>query len=180
MKNFIEDSGINETAEVGLLAPDFALINERGEQWRLSDQRGKVTALLFYPKSETLVSTKQMCSVRDHWTDYLETKAVVVGISPGTTEELQKFSAHHRLPIRLLADPKRRVTKNFCSHWWMPTALTRSIVIVDANGYVRFRRVMLRALRPTDFQVLSEIYAAKTRAVLEKHAALSKSSWGKT
>lgn len=156
-------------------APDFALINEKGEEWRLSEQLGRVTALLFYPKSETLVCTKQMCSVRDHWTDYLETRAAVVGISPGTANELQSFAEHHRLPMPLLADPDRRVTKIYSSHWWMPVSLTRAIVVIDPRGFIRFQRVMLRAFRPTDFQVLAEIYAAKTQSLLESHQALSKS-----
>lgn len=82
-----ENHGIIYTEEVGEKAGDFVLKNQTGENWRLSDYLGQVVALLFYPKNETLVCTKQLCSVRDNWTDYLETKAVVVGISPATVEE---------------------------------------------------------------------------------------------
>ena len=56
--------------DVNSLAPDFELKDANNEPWRLSDHRGKVVALLFYPKDETPVCTKQMCSMRDRWTDY--------------------------------------------------------------------------------------------------------------
>jgi peroxiredoxin len=38
------------TAEPGTSALDFSLQTEQGITWRLSDQRGSVVALLFYPK----------------------------------------------------------------------------------------------------------------------------------
>lgn len=42
------------TVETGDLAPDFALLNTRGETVRLGDLRGKKRALIiFYPKDQT-------------------------------------------------------------------------------------------------------------------------------
>lgn len=153
--------------KVGDKAQDFVLNTLKGNEWRLSAQLGKVTALLFYPKNETLVCTRQLCSVRDHWEDYLKTKAVVVGISPGTIHEHQNFALHHRLPFTLLADTGREITKNYCWHKFMPVRLTRAIVIIDAKGIIRYRKVMLRAFRPTDKSVLASIYAARTDALQE-------------
>ena len=76
------------------LAPDFQLKDEKGNDWRLSDHRGSVVALLFYPKDETFVCTRQLCSVRDNWDEYLKTKAVIIGVSPGSTDEHQEFAQH--------------------------------------------------------------------------------------
>ena len=56
-------------------APDFTLKDGNGAEWHLSDHRGKVVVLLFYPGDETPVCTRQMCSVRDRWEDYRETGA---------------------------------------------------------------------------------------------------------
>jgi peroxiredoxin len=67
-------------------APDFTLKDGNGDDWRLSDQRGKVVVLLFYPGDETPVCTRQMCSVRDRWDDYLATGSEVVGISGDSVE----------------------------------------------------------------------------------------------
>jgi thioredoxin-dependent peroxiredoxin len=43
-------------------APDFTLPDGEGKPWRLSDYRGKVIVLLFYPGDETPICTRQMCS----------------------------------------------------------------------------------------------------------------------
>lgn len=48
----------NTGVYVGANAPDFELRTADGSVWRLSDQIGKVTVLLFYPKNETLVCTR--------------------------------------------------------------------------------------------------------------------------
>lgn len=168
-----------ELLKIGDKAPDFALISLNGEEWHLSEQIGKVTALLFYPKNETLVCTKQLCSVRDNWSDYIKTKAVVVGISHGTVDEHRLFSRRHQLPLSLLADVDRKVTETYGRHWIMPISFTRAIVIVDAKGFIRHRKIMLRAFRPTDKSVLASIYAARTDSLQESFEAILKKSRGR-
>jgi len=158
----------NFILKVGDKAPDFTLKTEMQQEWRLSGQFGNVVALLFYPKNETLVCTRQMCSVRDNWLEYLNTKACVVGISPGTADENEDFSKRFQLPLPILGDANRKVTRLFGKHWLIPIQLTRAIVIIDAHGFVRCRRVMMRAFRPSDNSVIASIYAARTD-VLQEH-----------
>src|SRR5215212_6067563 len=90
--------------QAGTPAPDFGLKDGNGDDWRLSDHRGTVVVLLFYPGDETPVCTSQMCSVRNRWADYLATGAEVIGISSDSTESHRKFAARHKLPLRLLSD----------------------------------------------------------------------------
>jgi peroxiredoxin Q/BCP len=99
--------------DVGQLAPDFEVRDSNNNTWRLSDHRGKVIALVFYPKDETPVCTKQMCSIRDRWADYQTTGAEVVGVSVGSVESHKKFVEHHGLPQLLLADERRSVIPIF-------------------------------------------------------------------
>jgi peroxiredoxin len=108
---------------VGQAAADFTLQTEKGETWKLSAQRGNVVALLFYPGDETLVCTKQLCSVRDNWNEYLATKAVVVGVSRGTVEQHQEFARHHHLPLPARRHEGRsyRSYRRLC---WMPVTFT--------------------------------------------------------
>ena len=160
---------ITETVEIGALAPDFTLETAGRQPWRLSDHRGKVVALLFYPKDETLVCTKQLCSVRDNWDDYLKTKAVIVGISPGTVDEHEQFARNHHLPLSLLADSDGEVTRLYTQTRWLPIWFTRAIVVIDAKGIIRTRKVMLRARRPTDYSVIADIYGAQTDLHLARY-----------
>ncbi|MGQ0543490.1 MAG: peroxiredoxin [Blastocatellia bacterium] len=104
-----------QPVRVGSESPDFILKNETGGDWRLADHRGNVVVLLFYPRNETLVCTKQLCAVRDHWGKYIETKAEIVGISPAEPADHAAFAEKYSLPIPLLADPERAVTTNTAS-----------------------------------------------------------------
>ena len=79
--------------EIGQIAPDFELKDESGKTWRLSDHRGKVVALVFYPRDETPVCTKQMCSMRDRWEDYQATGAEVVAISVGSEQRVDELTS---------------------------------------------------------------------------------------
>ncbi len=158
--------------KVGSQAPDFTLTTDTREEWRLSDHLGVVTVLLFYPQNETVVCTKQLCSVRDNWSNYLETKATIVGISPGTTDQHRQFAQLRHLPIPLLADPDRRITRIFSRHWLFPTRITRSVVVIDAKGVVRSKDIMLRAFRPSDEKIITDIYAARGDDLTEKYHEL--------
>ena len=122
-------------------APDFTLKDGTGDDWRLSDQRGKVVVLLFYPGDETPVCTRQMCSVRDRWDDYLATGAEVVGISSDSVESHKKFAEHHNLPLRLLSDSERAVAKLYGAESLIPGRVARSVFVIDGKGILRYRDV---------------------------------------
>jgi peroxiredoxin Q/BCP len=106
-------------------APDFTLKDASGDDWRLSDYRGKVVVLLFYPGDETPICTRQMCSVRDRWDDYVATGAEVVGISSDSVESHQKFAAHHNLPLRLLSDSEGTASKLYGARSLIPGKVAR-------------------------------------------------------
>ena len=148
--------------KVGGAAPDFALPDGDGKNWRLSGQRGKVVVLLFYPGDETPVCTKQMCSVRDRWQDYAATGAEVVGISTNSVESHQSFAAHHDLPLRLLADINRKVADLYGANSLIPGKVARSVFVIDANGIIRYRDVRpIGLFRPKDDDIIRAIHEAK-------------------
>ena len=150
-------------AEKGQPAPDFTLKDAEGNDWRLSDQRGRTVVLLFYPGDETPVCTRQLCSVRDRWEDYAATGAEVVGISTDTVESHRKFAANHELPLRLLSDPDGSVARAYGASSWLPGRAARAVVVVDAQGVVRYHKVQALSLfRPKDEEVLAAIRAAQT------------------
>lgn len=167
------DEGLPCRARIGTPAPDFSLKTNNGEDWSLSEHQGGVTVLLFYPQNETLVCTRQLCSVRDNWSAYLETKATIVGVSPGDPDGHDAFARRRRLPIALLADPGRVVTRIFGEHWLFPINLTRAVVVIDAQGVVRNRDIMLRAFRPSDEKIITDIYTARGDALNAKYEELT-------
>jgi thioredoxin-dependent peroxiredoxin len=145
-------------------APDFVLPDGNGEQWRLSDQRGKVVVLLFYPGDETPVCTAQLCSVRDRWDDYIATGAEVVGISGDSIESHRKFAAHHKLPLRLLSDSEGIVSRSYGARSLIPGKVARSVFVIDSEGIVRYADVRpLGLFKPKDDKTIAAIKAAQRR-----------------
>ena len=145
----------------GNIAPDFELPDADGQLWRLSNQRGKVVVLLFYPGDETPICTRQMCSVRDRWEDYAATGAQVVGISTDSVASHKAFAEHHELPLRLLSDADRKVADLFGANSLVPGKVARSVFVIDANGVIRYRDVRpLGLFRPKDDDVLAAIREA--------------------
>lgn len=143
-------------ADVGNLAPDFELKDQNGQAWRLSDQRGKVVALVFYPKDETPVCTKQMCSMRDRWEDYEASGAEVVAISVGSVASHKSFAEHHNLPQRLLADEGGKVTALYKLRSILGGS-QRAVVVIDRNGVIRSIKSVLPIFRPSDDDVMRAI-----------------------
>lgn len=152
-------------AIVGANAPDFTLKDGDGEEWCLSDQRGRVVVLLFYPGDETPICTKQMCSVRDRWDDYVAAGAEVVGISTDSSESHRAFAEHHSLPLRLLSDSDCAVAKLYGAKSWLPGRTSRAVVVIDAEGRIRHNKAQpLSLFRPKDDDVLAAIRSATTNA----------------
>ncbi len=150
-------------ATVGAAAPDFTLRDGAGDNWSLTNNRGKVVVLLFYPGDETPVCTRQMCSVRDRWEDYAATGAEVVGISTNSVESHKAFAEHHNLPLRLLADVGRKVADAYGANSLIPGKVARSVFVIDANGVVRYRDVRpLGLFRPKDDEIIRAIREAQS------------------
>ena len=130
--------------------------------WRLADHRGKVVVLLFYPGDETPICTRQMCSVRDRWEDYLATGAEVVGISTNTVESHRNFAEHHNLPLRLLADVDRKVADLYGANSMIPGKVARSVFVINSDGVITYRDVRpLGLFKPKDDDTIAAIKAAQ-------------------
>ena len=152
---------VANNSNVGGPAPDFDLPDGDGNPWRLSDHRGKVVVLLFYPGDETPVCTRQMCSVRDRWEDYAATGAEVVGISTNTAESHKSFAEHHELPLRLLADVDREVADLYGAKSLIPGKVARSVFVIDPDGVIRYRDVRpIGLFRPKDDTIIKAIREA--------------------
>lgn len=143
------------------IALDFTLTDGDGNEWTLGDHRGRTVVLLFYPGDNTPVCTKQMCSVRDHWSEYQATGAEVVGISTDTVESHQGFAEKHSLPLRLLSDADGKVSAEYGMKSWLPGRSARGVVVIDKNGKVVYSKAQPVSLfRPADEDVLAAIKLA--------------------
>jgi peroxiredoxin Q/BCP len=94
-------------------APDFTLTSDGGEQVSLSDFRGKLVVLYFYPKDDTPGCTVQACGMRDVYAELERAGAVVLGVSPDKVSRHVRFKEKYGLPFTLLADPEHEVAERY-------------------------------------------------------------------
>lgn len=142
-------------------ASDFTLKDGVGREWTLSDYRGQTVVLLFYPGDNTPVCTAQLCSVRDHWSEYQATGAEVVGISTDSVESHKGFAEKNQLPLPLLSDTDRKVSEMYDMKSWLPGRSARGVVVINKEGKVVYSKVQALSLfRPKDDDVLEAINAA--------------------
>lgn len=148
---------------VGSEAPDFTLRDGDGSEWALSNYKGHTVVLLFYPGDNTPVCTAQLCSVRDHWSEYQATGAEVVGISTDTVESHKGFAEKNKLPLRLLSDPDGKVSAEYGMKSWIPGRSARGVVVIDKQGKIAYHKVQsLSLFRPADADVLEAIRNAES------------------
>ncbi len=144
---------------VGDTAPDFALPGTGGSTYRLSDHRGRKVVLVFYPGDETPVCTRQLNAYNEDLARFEGLDAVVLAISAQDVDSHERFADHHGFAFPLLAD----VDKMVASAYGVLGPLgfvRRSIVIVDADGVVRY---VHRALAGLTYRSVDELAEALAR-----------------
>ena len=147
--------------KLGDIAPNITLKDGDGKDWTLGDHLGQTVVLLFYPGDNTPVCTAQLCSVRDHWSEYQATGAEVVGISTDTVASHKGFAEKNELPLRLLSDADGRVSEAYGMKSWLPGRSARGVVVIDKEGKIAYHKVQALSLfRPADADVLAAIKKA--------------------
>ncbi len=126
----------------GDIAPDFAAVNQDGEEVSLADFKGKKLILYFYPKDNTPGCTNEACNFRDHYNYWLKKGFAVVGVSPDSIASHQKFIAKYRLPFPLLSDPDKKIIRAYGA-WGLKKlygreyeGLIRSTFVIDEEGKI--------------------------------------------
>lgn len=96
----------------GRKVPDFAAPSTGGT-FRLSDHRGTVVVLYFYPKDNTPGCTTETAAFRDAWDAFRKAGAVVAGVSRDSLKSHESFKAKLGLPFDLVADTDEKVCDLF-------------------------------------------------------------------
>lgn len=124
--------------EVGTAAPEFALRDQHGATVRLSELRGRVVVLVFFPFAFSRVCTGELSALQDRWEVFDREDVVVLGLSCDPVYALRAFADAGGLELPLLADfwPHGAVATAYGVFDPVRGAPTRSTVIVDRFGTV--------------------------------------------
>jgi peroxiredoxin Q/BCP len=144
------------SAGVGDEAPDFELPGTGSRSYRLSEYRGQVVVVVFYPGDNTPVCTRQLNSYNDELSQFRDVGAQVLAISTQSVESHDQFAERHGFGFPLLADTDKEVARA----WGVlgPLGfLRRSVFIVDGEGVIRYAH---RALAGVTFRGVDELVSA--------------------
>jgi len=128
--------------KVGQKAPDFTVMDDKGEKVKLADLKGKKVVLYFYPKDDTPGCTKEACAFRDGIDKIKKRGAVVLGVSADSVESHKKFKSKFDLNFPLLADSDKKmveaygVWKEKSMYGKKYMGIERTTFVIDENGKI--------------------------------------------
>ena len=128
--------------KIGQKAPDFTVLNDKGEKVKLSDFKGKKVVLYFYPKDDTPGCTKEACAFRDGAGEIKKRGAAVIGVSVDSVESHKKFKTKFDLNFPLLADTDKKMVEAYGT--WKEKSMygkkymgiERTTFIIDEQGKI--------------------------------------------
>ena len=128
--------------EVGMKAPDFTLLDKRGNSVSLSDFLGKKVVLYFYPKDSTPGCTRQACAFAQNHSNFEDKNVVVIGVSKDSVASHLKFAEKYELPFVLLSDPELVAIQAY-GVWQekklygkVSMGVVRSTYLIDEDGMI--------------------------------------------
>ena len=142
--------------EVGMKAPDFTLLDKRGNSVSLSDFLGKKVVLYFYPKDNTPGCTRQACAFAQNHSNFEDKNVVVIGVSKDSVASHLKFAEKYELPFVLLSDPELQAIQAY-GVWQekklygkVSMGVVRSTYLIDEQGVIE--KVMPKVKPDTNAQ----------------------------
>ena len=146
--------------DIGKVAPDFSMewadaSGPRAKPVKLSELRGKVVVLAFYPGDRTSGCTAELTKFRDEYAKLFGGETVVIGISVDSIASHISWAQEMKFPFALASDPQLTVAKQYGS--WSPgrTSSTRTAFVIGKDGRIVWRNLKFGALNETAYTELA-------------------------
>ena len=116
-------------------APEIRVLTDAGEQFKLSQLKGKRVVLYFYPRANTPGCTVEACEFRDGIQAFAKKGAAVVGVSPDKPSAQASFKAKFDLPFTLLADEDRAAAQAY-GVWKEKNMYGKKVMGIERSTFV--------------------------------------------
>lgn len=123
--------------------PDLEVQTTSGGRLRLSSLKGKNVVLYFYPKDDTPGCTTEGCDIRDHYPEFQQLDAVILGVSRDNLDSHERFKMKFNFPFELVSDPEEKLCRAFDvikekqNYGRTYMGVDRSTFIFDKSGALR-------------------------------------------
>jgi peroxiredoxin len=126
------------------IAPDFVLKDHKGQEFRLSDFKGKKVLLSFHPLAWTSVCAQQMQSLDRHWNDFRELNTIAVGVNVDPVPSKKAWADFIGIQsTRLLSDfwPHGDIAKLYEVFREEDGFSERANIIINEDGKIEFVKI---------------------------------------
>jgi peroxiredoxin Q/BCP len=148
------------TVSIGDNAPNFTLNGTGGRSYSLSEFKGQVVVVVFYPGDDSPVCTKQLNTYNNELEQFSNVGAQVLAISAQDMESHDKFAGKHGFKFPLLSDPDKSVAGAYGTVG--PLGFPRrSVFVVNREGVISYAH---RAIAGLTYRPVSELMEAVTDA----------------
>lgn len=146
--------------DVGRIAPEFTMewadsSGVRSRPVTLSQLRGKVVVLAFYPADRSSGCTHELTKFRDEYAKMFGPGTVVIGISNDSIATHVSWAQEMKFPFALGSDPQLAVARQYGS--WNPGRgyASRTVFVIGKDGRILWRNLKFGALNETAYTDLA-------------------------
>ena len=133
---------LQNSPQIGDLAPDFTAASTAGSDVSLSSFRGKRNVLLaFFPLAFTGTCTKELVCFTEDFDQFAGKGVDILPISVDSTPSLKEFKKKLQMKTELLSDFKRDVSRAYGVLNEDRFYSNRAYFLVDKEGRVRWSHV---------------------------------------
>lgn len=127
---------------VGDTAPNIKAKLQNGQDFDLekSLQNNKKVLLIFYPGDDTPGCTKQLCGVRDIYSEYQELGVEVYGVNHADLASHQKFIDKFSFPFDLIIDENKEISKAYgaMTKFFRNDIIKRGAFLIGEDRKIKF------------------------------------------
>lgn len=154
--------------EVGQPAPNFSgrvadASGVKAKPVSLSDYKGKVVVLAFYPGDRTTGCTAELTKFRDEYSTLFGDGVVVLGVSVDSLGSHASWASEMKFPFALVSDPDLSIAGQYGSAMPGRKVASRTVFVVGKDGSLRYRELKFGALNEDAYKKLAdEVAKAKS------------------
>jgi peroxiredoxin Q/BCP len=147
--------------EVGQPAPDFSgrIADASGVKAKavsLTDYKGKVVVLAFYPGDRTSGCTAELTKFRDEYATMFGDGVVVLGLSVDSLPSHASWASEMKFPFALVSDPDLSIAGRYGSAMPGRKYASRTVFVVGKDGTLKYRELKFGALNEDAYKKLAE------------------------
>ena len=119
----------------GVEAPDFEAEATTGKI-KLSDYRGKIVVLYFYPKSFTPGCTREIQRFVQLYDEFKKLNAEIIGVSVDSISTQKRFAEKYGAKFPVVSDKEKKISEAYQVLNEKGTSAQRVTFIIDENGKI--------------------------------------------